>query len=319
VLTYAVRRLAQAIPIILVATFITFVVTSAAADPLAPLRQCQTCDQSAYDRIIELYELDKPIPQRYVGWLGDVISGDLGTSTSRGEIPVGPLFWDRFQNTILLAVPAFFLTSIVALTLAVYSAIRQYTVGDYAITAFTYLGISMPTFFFGLMLQNLLVLGLQNWFDVKPFVTNGMFTGSIGEILGSFTLPVLTLALIGIAGDSRFARASMLEIKNAEYIRTARAKGLSERRVVFRHMLRNIMIIMVTIWALNFSALLGGAVITESIFSWPGLGRLLIDGIFGNDLDVTMAVVSALAVLAVVFNLIADLLYGVLDPRVRYD
>lgn len=316
---YATRRLLQAIPLLLAATFITFLVTSWAADPLSKLATCNTCDQSAYDRLIDLYDLDEPIPVRYFHWLTDALSGDLGNATSQGELPVGPIWWDRFQNTVALAIPAFILAASVALALAVYSAIRQYSIGDYVVTGATYLGISMPTFFFGLVLQNFLVLGLQDWFGWKPFVTNGMFTDSIGAILGSFTLPVMTLAIISIAGESRYARASILEIKNAEYIRTARAKGLPEKRVVGRHMMRNIMLVMVTVWALDFSALLGGAVITETIFSWPGLGRLLVTGIFAGDLDITMAVVSSLAVLAVVFNLIADLLYGMLDPRVRYD
>jgi peptide/nickel transport system permease protein len=122
-----------------------------------------------------------------------------------------------------------------------------------------------------------------------------------------------------VAGESRFGRAAMLEIKHSDYIRTARAKGLSERVVVLKHMLRNAMIPIVTVWALDASALLGGSVVTESIFAWPGLGRMLLDGIFEQDLDMTMAVVSSLALLAVLFNLLADILYGVLDPRIRHD
>ncbi len=309
----------QAIPVLLVATFVTYLVTAWAADPLGKIALCTTCDDSAANRLIELYQLDKPVFVRYFYWLGDAITGDFGTATSQGEIPVGPLLADRFVNTVYLAIPSFIIAGTIALVLAVYSALRQYSVGDYAITSATYLGISMPTFFFALLLQTFLGFKMNDWWGWKPFVTNGMFTGSVGAILGSFTLPVITLAVISIAGESRFARASILEIKNAEYIRTARAKGLPERRVVGKHMLRNIMIVMVTIWALDFGALLSGAVVTESIFSWPGLGRLLISAIFSGDLDVTMAVVTVLAIMNVSFNLLADLLYGLLDPRVRYE
>ncbi len=317
---YSLRRLIQAVPILLLSTMIVFLaVTIANGDPRAQLRaQCPTCDESAYARLESLYELDKSVPERYVSWLGDTVTGDLGISTSQGERAVNEIFWERFGNTMLLAVPSFFLMAFLALLLSVYQALRQYSAGDYILTGATYFGLSMPTFFFGLVLQSI-VIAVNNRFGVKPFWTQGLHTESFGQLLASITLPVFTLILILVAGESRFGRTAMLEIKNSDYIRTARAKGLSERRVVFRHMLRNALIPLVTLWALDFGALLGGAVITESVFSWPGLGRLLLDGIFGRDLDVVMAVVTALAILTVLFNLLADLLYGVLDPRIRLD
>lgn len=300
---------------------IVFVAVAVAnGDPRAELRvNCPNCDQSAYDRLEQLYDLDKPIPLRYASWAGDVIvDQDLGTSTSQGERPVNEIFWERFRNTMLLAVPSFFLMAILAMLLSVYQALRQYSAGDYLLTGFTYFGLSMPTFFFGLVLQAI-VIAVNNQWGLKPFWTQGLHLESFGQFLASVTLPVLTLILIFVAGESRFGRTAMLEVKNSDYVRTARAKGLSERRVVFRHMLRNALIPLVTLWAIDFGALLGGAVITESIFSWPGLGRLLLDGIFAGDLDVVMAVVATLALLAVLFNLLADLLYGVLDPRIRLD
>lgn len=317
---YSLRRLFQAIPILLLSTAIVFVsVTVANGDPRAALRaSCATCDESAYDRLEELYDLDKPIPQRYLSWLGDTVTGDFGTSTSQGERPVNEIFWERFRNTMLLAIPSFFLMAFFALLLSVYQALRQYSAGDYMLTGLTYFGLSMPTFFFGLVLQSV-VIAVNNAWGFKPFWTQGLHLESVPQFLASVTLPVFTLILILVASESRFGRTAMLEIKNSDYIRTARAKGLSERKVVFRHMLRNAMIPLVTLWALDFGGLLGGAVITESIFSWPGLGRLLLDGIFAGDLDIVMIVVTTLAVLTVVFNLLADLLYGVLDPRIRLD
>ena len=318
-LVYAVRRLIIAVPIILLSTMVTFWAVSVSADPLSKLATCTTCGPQAYQRIIELYELDKPLPERYVGWLGDAVTGDLGVATSQGERPVSEIFWERLGNTLRLAIPAFLLIAVVALVLSVYSALRQYTAGDYLVTGFSYFGLAMPTFFFGLLLQQFFGIWFPRWTGWKPFYVTGMRTDTWGEFLASVTLPVLTLTLVLVAGESRFGRAAMLEIKNADYIRTARAKGLRERTVVFKHMLRNAMIPIVTIWALDASALLGGSVVTETIFSWPGLGRMLLDGIFAQDLDMTMAVVTALALLAVAFNLLADLLYGVLDPRIRHD
>lgn len=317
---YSLRRLFQAIPILLLSTAITFfAVTIAAGDPRAALAaQCPTCDDSAYDRLAELYDLDTPVPLRYVNWLGDTVTGDFGTSTSQGERPVSEIFWERLGNTLMMAIPSFFIIATLALLMSVLQALRQYSMTDYALTGVTYFGLSMPTFFFGLLLQSIVIFVNNQW-GFKPFWTQGLHTESVGDFLGSITLPIVTLTLILVAGESRFGRTAMLEIKNSDYIRTARAKGLSERRVIFRHMLRNAMIPLVTVWALDFAALLSGSVITESVFSWPGLGRLLIDGIFANDIDVVMIVVATLAVLAVLFNLIADLLYGVLDPRIRLD
>jgi peptide/nickel transport system permease protein len=319
VLIYAVRRLLFAVPIVLLSTMITFWAVSVSSDPLAQLATCPTCGEGAYQRLIDLYELDKPIPQRYLGWLGDAVTGDLGVATSQGERPVADIFWERFGNTLRLAVPSFVMVAVVALFLSVYSALRQYTVGDYVVTGFSYFGLAMPTFFFGLVLQQFWGIWFPDWTGWKPFYVTGMRTDTWGEYLSSVTLPAITLTLVLVAGESRFGRAAMLEIKNSDYVRTARAKGLSERVVVFKHMLRNAMIPIVTVWALDASALLGGSVVTESIFAWPGLGRMLLDGIFAQDLDMTMAVVSSLAIIAVVFNLLADLLYGVLDPRIRRD
>ena len=146
-----------------------------------------------------------------------------------------------------------------------------------------------------------------------------MLTGSFGDVIATHTLPVVTLMLVLLAGESRFQRAAMLEVLNSDYIRTARAKGLPRRTVIFKHAMRNAMIPLVTIWAIDFAALLGGSVVTESIFAWPGLGRLLIDAIFAADLNLTTGIIVLIASLVVVFNLLADLIYGVLDPRIRYE
>ena len=316
---YAIRRVLTTIPLLLVATFIIFVLESVSGDPMARLATCVTCDQEAFDRIIELYELDKSIPERYVSWLGDAVTGDLGIATSLGEQPVSEVLWDRAKNTAILAVPAFILIAFFAVVLGVYQAVRQYSVGDYIVTGFAFFGISMPTFVFGLLLQVIFVVWWQDWTGTKPFYATGMHLDSFGDMISSITLPVITLMLVLVASESRFERAAMLEVVHSDYIRTARAKGLPERTVIFKHALRNALIPLVTIWALDFAALLGGSVITETVFAWPGLGRLLVSSIFALDLDLVMGIAMFIAVLVIVFNLVADLLYGLLDPRIRYD
>lgn len=318
-LTFAVRRVAATIPVLVVATFVVYVLVSVANDPLARLATCTNCDQAAYDRIIDLYDLDRPIPVRFVSWIGDAVQGDLGVSSSLGERPVGPILLERAWNTALLAVPAFVLIAITAIVLSVISAVRQYSLGDYLVTGGSFLGISMPTFFFGLLLQVTFGVWWQDWTGTKPFYVTGMHLESFGDYVASAALPIATLALVIVATESRFGRASMLEVINADYIRMARSKGLSERKVVFVHALRNAMIPIVTLWALDFSALLGGSVITETIFAWPGLGQLLVSSLTAQDLDLVMGIVMFIAVVTIGFNLVADLLYGLLDPRVRYD
>lgn len=321
-LTFALRRILVAIPVIIFSTMVAFVAVALSGDPLSRLATCTNCGPSARQAIIDRYDLDKSIPERYVSWLGNAATGDLGEATSQGNRPVREILPDRMVNSLYLAVPAFFLIAILALILGVWSALRQYKIDDYLITGISYLGLAMPTFFFGIVLQQFWAIWIPDWFGVKPFRVQGFQEfelANIGEFISYATLPIATLAIIFVAAESRFGRAALLDLKNADFIRTARAKGASESLVIRRHLIRNAMIPITTVWALDAAALLGGAVVTESIFSWPGLGRMLIDGIFAQDLDMVMAVVVVLSLLAVLFNLLADLIYGWLDPRIRYD
>lgn len=319
-LIYAVRRTLAAIPLVLAATSIVFVLTSLGGDPVtAKLATCTTCDASAYQRLIDLYELDKPIyPQRYMSWLSDAVTGDLGVSLTQGERPVKDILLERGKNTFMIAIPAFLLIALGAIVFGVYSAVRQYSISDYVITGASFIGISMPTFFFGLLLQFFVVYWLQKTGN-KFFYTSGLHIDTFTEYIKSASLPILTLVLVSLAGESRFQRAATLEVINSDYIRTARAKGLPERTVIFKHALRNALIPLVTVWALDFAALLSGAVVTETIFAWPGLGRELISATFAQDLDLMMGVTVVAIFLTVSFNLLADLMYGVLDPRIRFD
>ena len=316
-LAYSVRRLLATVPLVLLATFLVYWLTSLVNDPLAGLALCQDCDPSARARLVELYDLDQPVPVRYANWLTSALGGDLGESPATGQ-EVLPLLLERAANSARIAIPAFFLAAVLAVLLGVVSAVRQYSPLDHALTGVSFFGIAVPTFIVGLLLQVVFVVWWPEWFGLRPFVTQGMRTGSFSEVVASHTLPVLTLVLVITASESRVQRAAMLDVLQADYLRTARAKGLPPRTVVFRHGLRNAVIPLVTVWALDFAALLGGSVVTETIFSWPGIGPLFLDAVATQDLNLTMGIVMFLAVLVIVFNLVADLLYGVLDPRIRH-
>jgi len=318
VFAYSIRRILTTIPLLLVALYLVYIGVSVTTDPLAEFRLCLPRCQEGYDRIVELYNLDQSVFVRPFGWAADAITGDFGTSNVAGQ-PVSTVLWERGINSAMIAIPAFLLAAVLALLLSVYSARRQYSAGDYVLTGLSFFGIAFPAFVLGLVLQVIFAIKLPEWTGWKLFYTGGKRTDNIGEIIGTVTLPVVTLATLFVAADSRFGRAAMLEVINSDFIRTARAKGLSERRVIWRHALRNALIPLVTLWALNFSALLGGSVITESVFSWPGLGQILIPALQRPDLDMVMGIVIFTAIITVVFNLLADLLYGVLDPRIRYD
>jgi len=320
-LAYATRRILTTLPLLIIGTFIIYWLTSISGNPLLKFATCTQCDRSAFDRIIDLYQLDKPIPVRYFNWIVNATQGDFGPAISQGFNDAGAVVLERAVNSARLAIPAFLIIVVLAVSIGVYSAVNQYSRLDYTITGLSFLGISLPTFVFALLLQTIAIwlLNATGW---RPFFVTGMRTvASDGwlDMLRSHALPVLTLVIVITAAESRFQRAAMLEVINSDYIRTARAKGLPRRTVILRHGLRNALIPMVTIWALDFASLLGGAVITETIFAWPGLGPLFIGAVSTQDLNLMMAIVMLSSILVITFNLIADLAYGWLDPRIRYE
>jgi peptide/nickel transport system permease protein len=321
VFAYVARRVLSTIPLLLFGTFLIYALTSLANDPLAELATCQRCTEADRQRIIEVYDLDQPIPVRYANWMVDAVQGDMGDARSQGGAPVYDVVMERTVNTARLAIPAFLMIAVLAVGLGVLSAVRQYSKLDYTITSISFLGIALPTFVFGLLLLQMATWLFQTTGE-RWFITLGMRTVEAHgwwPVIQSHTLPILTLILVITASESRFQRASMLEVINSDYIRTARAKGVPPIKVILKHGLRNAMIPLVTIWAIDFAALIGGSVVTETIFSWPGLGTLLLRAIDLQDLDLMMGIVLLLSVVVVGFNLLADLIYGVLDPRIRYD
>jgi len=275
---------------------------------------------AARQNLAHIYGLDKPLPIQYLTWLGKFLRGDMGNSFANG-LPVGSEIAGRLPATLELLLSAFAFALVCAILLGVTAAVRQYSLVDYSTTVLAYLGISMPIFAFGLILQE--VFGVQlGWlptFSNQSAVTTGF--SSLDFFLDGLVhliLPTIALSLLFIAVWSRYLRSSMLDVVKQDYIRTARAKGLSGRLVFFRHALRNALIPLTTQVAIDFGGVFSGAVITETVFAWPGLGRLFYDSLEARDFPVLLAMLMISMASVVFFNLVADVLYSVLDPRIRY-
>jgi peptide/nickel transport system permease protein len=321
-LTYIVRRILYSIPVLFFSTFFSFLFVSYAGNPTALLRQNPRVSQHSIQLLIHQEHLDKPVIERYFLWLHDVFADKLGKSLVTLQ-PIWPQITRTMGHTLQFIVIAEVLALVVGCAVGIYSAIRQYSVFDYLFTSLSFLGFAMPTFWLALLLQIAFTDIYLHW-NVRIFYTSGLNTLPGGpawsiDRLQHLALPVLTLFIISFALYSRFMRASMLDVINSDYVRTARAKGMSEWRVIMRHVFRNALIPIVTVAALNFGALLGGAIVTETVFSLDGIGFWFIQALNRLDLYEVMAYLVVTAVAVVVFNLIADILYGFLDPRIRYD
>ena len=319
---FILRRLLSSIPVILLSSFLVFSMVAATGDPLARLRGDPRTAQSVLIREEQL-GLNEPIPERYLTWLGGAVRGDFGDSFVDAE-PAMSKIKRGFGVTFRLVFLATFFALMCAIALGVFSAVKQYSPGDYAGTFFAFVFFSMPVFWLAGILKDL-GIRFNQWVGKTVFYTVGERTpnlaGSWWDVtanrIGHVALPTLTLMLITMAGWSRFQRAAMLDVLGSDYVRTARAKGLSEFTVIARHAFRNALIPLTTVVAIDFAGLIGGAVITESVFAWQGLGRTVLDGINNGDVNVVTAALVLIAVVVVVFNLVADILYAVLDPRIR--
>jgi peptide/nickel transport system permease protein len=321
VTTYILRRIIYSIPVLFAASFLVFAMVTATGDPLATLKMTPNISQQTVDLITEKKHLDEPIPIRYFYWLEEAVTDKFG-STIIGERPIWDDLGRVLTNTLQLVIAAELLAILVAVFIGVYSAVRQYSVFDYGATTFSFLGLSTPVFWLALMLQ-VLVVNIFLAYDVRIFYVSNLSSAEPGNFLldraQHLALPVIVLAVASIAQYSRFMRASMLEVINSDYVRTARAKGLPERTVVMKHAFRNALIPLTTVIALNFGGLLGGVIITETIFSLDGMGLYFIKALNDTDPYPIMAWLAITSVATVLFNLLADIAYGFLDPRVRYE
>ena len=320
-LTYISRRVLYSIPVILVASFLLFSFVRATFDPTAKLAGAGH-DAHAVERARKELGLDKPLVVQYGDWLSKFVKGDWGQS-ERTHDSTFTMITRALGFTVQLILWGILLSALISIAVGVYSAVRQYSALDYTFTGMSFVGLAMPPFWFGLIAIQFLAVEPIRWFHLSepPLFFIGLHgTDQSGVNLDYFrhlALPVLTLTVQIIASWSRYQRASMLDVMSSDYIRTARAKGVPRRAVVLKHGLRNALIPLVTVMALDIGALFGGLIITEKIFSVPGMGRLFIDSLIAGDATVLVAWTIVTAMFIVVFNLIADVMYGLLDPRIR--
>jgi peptide/nickel transport system permease protein len=323
--TYIVRRIFQAIPIMLLLSIFLFgVVRLMPGGPLAQAERNPTVTAEQLAALRVRLGLDQPLPIQYVKWLkAFVLEGDWGYSI-KFRRPVAEMIWERMPATLLLFGIGFLIMLVFAIPMGVYSAIRPYSFFDNLITTFSFAGQSVPVYWLGLILIVVFYLNVQSPFGEGPmFPAGGMYTvgkeGNTLDLIWHLVLPIAAMTFSWIAWYSRFLRSSMRDTLNEDYIRTARAKGLSLGTVHFRHALRNALLPLVTLIALDLPTVFGGAVFIETIFAWPGMGRLFWDAARGRDYPILLAVMMIYAALTLLFNLIADIFYGFLDPRIRYD
>jgi peptide/nickel transport system permease protein len=316
---YVVRRLVTAVPTLLMISFVLFAILSLApGDPLSQFAANPAVPPEVRDNIRRSLGLDDPWPVRYVKWLFSLAQGNWGFSYG-SRMQVWDLIKLRIPSTLAVVGIAYLVSLAIALPIGILSAIKQYSIFDHVSTTFAFIGFSVPTFFTGLLLIIILSVKLQ-WL---PFIYDSTLQvrdlASLGTQIKQSIMPIAVLGLFQAATFVRYTRASMLENLPQDYVRTARAKGLAEANVINRHVVRNSLIPVVTLIALSAPTVFSGALITEQIFRVPGIGALLITSIQNNDIPVIMAITFTFSFLVVVFNVVADVMYGVLDPRIRYD
>jgi peptide/nickel transport system permease protein len=312
------RSIEMAITFVLASILLFGILNLAPGGPFdARIAASHIQDPTYLERLNKLIGLDKPVHERYLLWVAGVVQGDLGQSwtIARGQ-SVNKVIGSRLPNTIMLMTTGLIFSLLIAIVIGTLSAVRQYSIMDNLFTAFSFFGISIPAFWFGLIM--LKFFGLE----LKIFPVGGIYTvGKQDDLLDRLwhlLLPMIVLSLLQVATWSRFLRSSLLETLRQDYVRTARAKGQIERLVLFRHAFRNALIPLVTVVAIAVPTLFGGAIFTETIFNWPGMGQLLIGAVGALDWPVAMGVVTITAGLTIVANFLADLAYVVVDPRIRY-
>lgn len=313
---HLLKRLLGTLPLLLGVSLLLFgVLHLAPGGPLDVYADNPSVSPEALAQMRVAFGLDQPLPVQYVSWVTAFFTGEWGYSI-RTARPVSQEILERLGPTLILGGTSFALSLLIALPLGIVSAVRRYSGVDYLITFLSFLGVSMPVFWLALMLQ--LLFAVQ-WRVLPSAGIQTIGSDSVLDLLRHLILPACILAFASVAGWSRYMRSSMVEVLGQDYVRTARAKGLTAGRVVYRHALRNALIPIITVVALDFATILSGAVITETIFAWPGIGRLFIESMNGRDYPVLMALMMAGSFALVISNLLADLAYAAVDPRIRYE
>ncbi|MDQ3097456.1 MAG: ABC transporter permease [Chloroflexota bacterium] len=313
---FILRRLVQALPLLFAISVASFAILKfTPGGPLAAYEGNPDFTEADRLRLEQAFGLDQPLPVQYVSWLGSFLRLDWGYSFASHQ-PVLELIGERLPNTIYLMGTVFVVVLLLAIPIGIFTATKQYSFFDHVITGATFAFLSTPTFWLGLLL--IIVFGLQlRWFPLGGMATTGA-DFDVADRARHLILPVLTLSLVQVGGHVRYLRASMLETIGQDYMRTARAKGLSERVLTLRHAFKNAAIPLVTIVALDLPELFVGALVTEQIFGWPGMGRLFWDAATRSDYPVLQGILAVSSALIVLSNLVADVLYGYLDPRIRF-
>jgi len=341
---YIVNRILQGIPLLFIISIILFVLMMNMGDPIATMGGRSITRSSDRVRLTRQLGLDQPVYVQYLYWLigndwakidldGDgieesngtrrgILRGDFGTSLVNRGKPVTKVIGERLPNTLLLMVASEIIIILGSLLVGIYSALRQYSILDHTITALSFIGYSMPIFFIALLSMYLFAILFKRW-GLPYLPTVGMFDPQVGkttaQVLWHMVLPVFSISIISFAAYSRYIRSTMLEVMSQDYIRTAKSKGLPRREVVYVHALKNASLPIVTVVGLDLPLLLGGAVVTERIFAWPGMGRLFLDHVSRLDMPVVMGILLLIAVAVILFQIVTDIVYAWLDPRIRYD
>ncbi len=315
--SYIARRAIQALFTLLIITILCFILTRLSSDPLAQYATNPNMTAADKEALRERLGLNQPLPVQYLKWLGLAIQGDLGNSFFSKQ-PVSLMISQRLPNTLKLMITAEIITILLSLFLGIMSAVKQYSLIDNIITTFSFIGFSMPIFFIALGAMLIFAVKFKEW--GFPYLTTGADIWDQKDpvqFVKHMILPVSCLVIISTAGYARFIRTSVLEVLGLDYIRTAHAKGLSSRVVLFKHALRNAALPLVTIVGLDIPYLLGGALVTESVYAWPGMGRLFWEYAQRGDFPVVLGVLLIVSTAVVVFTIITDIVYTFVDPRIR--
>jgi ABC-type dipeptide/oligopeptide/nickel transport system permease component len=316
---YILRRILQFIPVFLGVTMILFLVANymPGADPIQMRLGERSIDPALKARMIAQYGLDRPWYEQYAKYLGDLMRGDLGTSIYNGR-PVLTIFAETYPFTIKLAFAAILIEIFFGIGAGVISALKQYSFADVLVTLSTSVLVSLPVFWLGLMLQYIFGIWLKNTTGASIYLPISGASSAAFPDWVHLILPGITLASVSTAYAARIMRSQLLEVMNQDYVRTARAKGLSERGVLWKHSMKNALIPVVTFIGLDLGAMFAGAVLTETVFNWPGVGFTLARAIFQRDFPVVFGGVTVMLLAVMFINLIVDISYAFLDPRIRY-
>lgn len=321
---YALRRVLQSIPILLILSVLLFIIVQAVpGGPFSAVYRDPNVTLEQVELLKHQLGLDQPLPVQYLHWMDDMLRGEMGESI-KFQRPVEEMIGERVPNTLVLVGSSFVVTLVIALPVGIISARKQYSWFDHLVTTLTFIGQSVPVYWLGLALIMVFYVTIKNPFTGQAiFPAGGMRTiggeNSLADLAWHLVLPIITLSTGWVAWYSRFLRSSLLDVLHEDYVRTARAKGVDDCMVYYKHALRNALLPLVTLIALDLPSLFAGALFVEIIFAWPGMGRLFWDAARGRDYPILLAVVMINAVLIVLCNLLADLVYGLLDPRVKYD